>query len=332
MDAYLPRGPAVAAAVAAVLAGILLLGFTVIRIRSVRLARLAAWVLVVGGTAGVERLCFGEPAGFRMLALIGAVLFGMKAVVTVEAQADGVARLQAWQWFAFAGLWPGMRPALFARAGTPALAGAGTLLALGTRRFAVGAALTAAAWWVAHGETSWSSGWAVKVAATALLLPGLSLMLHFGVFNVLAGVWRLAGVDARPLFRAPLRARSLTEFWGRRWNLAFSEMTAVGVYRPLAGIVGKRGATVGAFLCSGLLHEVAISVPVRAGFGLPLLYFALHGLLVLAERGLERAGLAIDRRVWAGRAWTVGWLVLPLPLLFHPWFLRGVVWPLIELQ
>jgi hypothetical protein len=30
--------------------------------------------------------------------------------------------------------------------------------------------------------------------------------------------------------------------------------------------------------------------------------------------------------------WALGWLVLPLPLLFHPWFLRGVVWPLVGLN
>src|SRR5205814_651706 len=122
---------------------------------------------------------------------------------------------------------------------------------------------------------------------TALLLPGTSLVLHFGIFNALAGAWRRAGVDCRPLFKAPLLAASLGEFWGRRWNLAFSEMTALGVYRPLSGLVGRKAATAAAFLCSGLLHELAISVPVLAGFGLPLAYFALHGLLVLLERRLE---------------------------------------------
>src|SRR5437763_446358 len=152
-------------------------------------------------------------------------------------------------------------------------------------------------------------------------------MLHFGAFNILAGLWRLAGVDCRPLFRAPLVSRSLAEFWGRRWNLAFSEMTALGVYRPLAGVLGRGPATIGAFLCSGLLHELAISVPVKAGFGLPLGYFALHGTLVLLERRLEPA-----RRGWLSHAWVLAWLALPLPALFHPWFLRGVVWPLIGLE
>ena len=171
-----------------------------------------------------------------------------------------------------------------------------------------------------------------RVLATALLLPGLSLVLHFGLFNLLAGAWRLAGVDARPLFRAPLKAHSLTEFWGRRWNLAVAEMTALAVYRPLAGRFGTGAATFLAFLFSGLLHELAISVPVRAGYGLPLLYFALHGTLVLVERRLEQARRPIECWGWLARAWTLGWLALPLPVLFHPSFLRGVVWPLIGMD
>jgi alginate O-acetyltransferase complex protein AlgI len=30
---------------------------------------------------------------------------------------------------------------------------------------------------------------------------------------------------------------------------------------------------------------------------------------------------------WVGRAWTLAWLVLPLPILFHRPFLGGVLWP-----
>ena len=88
----------------------------------------------------------------------------------------------------------------------------------------------------------------------------------------------------------------------------------------------------GAFLWSGLLHELAISVPVRAGFGLALSYFALHGVLVLVEQRLERTRWAVSRWGWLAHVWTLGWLVLPLPVLFHPWFLRGVVWPLIGMS
>jgi alginate O-acetyltransferase complex protein AlgI len=152
-------------------------------------------------------------------------------------------------------------------------------------------------------------------------------MLHFGLCHLLAGAWRLAGVAAQPLFRAPLQAESLGEFWARRWNLGFSEMTTVAVYRPLGARLGRTPALAASFALSGLLHELAISVPVRAGFGLPLLYFLLHGVLVLVERTLAKSGHPLEG--WVGRAWTLAWLVLPLPLLFHRPFLAGVVWPLV---
>jgi len=293
---------------------------------------LLAWLVTVGVTAGVERLCRDEPAGVRMLGIIGALLYGMKAVVSVETRADGMPVLSAWRWLGFAALWPGMRPAPFANAGRGRQPGAWALVGRGCLLGGVGLAIAFLAWLVWHHGRPPLSDEAACVLATVLLLPGLSLILHFGIFNVLAGLWRLAGVDARPLFRAPLAARSLENFWGRRWNLAFSEMTALGIYRPLSGSLGRKAATVVAFLASGLLHELAISLPVLAGFGLPLLYFLLHGALVLAERGLEKAGRAVtDWGLWA-HVWVLGWLALPAPILFHRPFLRGVVWPLIGLE
>lgn len=332
MNGYTPRDPVTLAVVGIVLVATLLAGLALSRLPPRWYARLLAWMLTVGVTAGVERLCQDEPAGMRMLAIIAALLYGMKAVVTVEARADGMAALSAWQWLGFAALWPGMRPALFAHAGHSPQPGAWALVGRGFLHGCVGLALAFLAWVVWHRGRPPLSDEVSCVLATMLLLPGLSLMLHFGVFNVLAGLWRLAGVDARPLFRAPLAARSLGDFWSRRWNLAFSEMTALGIYRPLSGGLGRTAAIVAAFLASGLLHEVAISLPPLAGFGLPLLYFLLHGALVLVERGLERAGRAVSAWGWWAHVWVLGCLALPLPILFHRPFLRGIVWPLIGME
>jgi alginate O-acetyltransferase complex protein AlgI len=94
-------------------------------------------------------------------------------------------------------------------------------------------------------------------------------------------------------------------------------MTSLAVHRPLRARLGERGAHLAAFVVSGVLHEVAISLPVRAGYGLPTLYFALQGLLAW------HAGGRLPR--------VVGLLgiVLPLPLVFHPWFVSGVLVPLL---
>lgn len=321
MSAYAPADPLAVGAGLALLAATLALGLAVRAIPSLPAARAAAWGLAALAFVGAERLTASEPAGLRMLGILGALLYGMKAVVSVEERAATGAILSPGRWLAFAAFWPGMRPSLFARLGERRVPGGPRLLARGLVRLAAGAALLFAA------RRAWASGhpW----TATALALPGLSLALHFGAFNLLAGAFRLAGARCDPLFRAPLRSRSLTEFWGRRWNLAFSEMTALAVYRPLRAGGGQGTATVAAFLASGLLHEVAISVPVGKGFGLPLAYFALHGLLMLAERKLERAGRPVFRRPTFGRAWTLFWLAAPLPILFHRPFLAGVVWPLL---
>lgn len=311
MSAYVPRGADSLFAAMAVVSGTLALALFVTRIPSPRAARLAAWALVALALGAAHRVTSAEPAGFRMLALIAPLLFAMKAVVCVEARAHERTRLPPVRWIAFATLWPGMRPALFARL-QPGRPGARPLLSRGLIHVALGGTLFVLA------RLTWRLT-ASAVPATLLLLPGLSLLLHFGAFDLVAGLWRRAGADVGPLFRAPWRSTSLGEFWSRRWNLAFSEMTSLVVYRPLAESAGRRTALVSAFLFSGLLHEAAISLPVRAGFGGPLLYFAIHGLLTQVER--EHGPF--------GRVGTLLALLLPLPLLFHVPFLRGVIWPLL---
>jgi hypothetical protein len=332
VNGYRLNDPAALAIVGFVLITTLLGGLVLNCLPPRRLARALAWLLTVGATVAVERLCRHEPAGLRMLAVIGALLYGMKSVVTLKARADGMPILSTWRWLGFAAAWPGMRPSIFQSAGRGALRGAWALVSFGCRLSVLGLAFAISAWAIwRFGRPSLPELYA-QIVATLALLVGLSLMLHFGVFNILAGVWRLAGVDARPLFRAPLASRSLNEFWSRRWNLAFSEMTALGIYRPMSVVIGRKSAKAAAFLASGLLHELAISVPVLAGFGLPFLYFLLHGALVLLERRLESAGRAVSHwGVWS-HVWVLGWLAAPMPILFHPWFLRGVVWPLIGME
>jgi alginate O-acetyltransferase complex protein AlgI len=181
------------------------------------------------------------------------------------------------------------------------------------------AASSSSRWW------SWS-----ELITRAFTI--MSLVLHFGLFDLGGSAWRTAGVAAESHFRASLLSTSLQEFWGRRWNLPFAEMTAAGVYRPFSAAAGRRSGIAAAFLASGILHELAISLPVRSGYGLSLLYFAIHGGAMLAERALEARGTPVSGRAWIGRAWTIAWLLLPLPLLFHPPFLHGVVWPLVGLE
>lgn len=289
-------------------------------IRTTRLrptaARCLAWSLVVASVAGMDRLTADQSAVVRMIAIAAGLLVAFKAVVTVEARAGGMPPLASWKWLLFATLTVDMRPKLFQHAGGPPRPGVGRLL----RRAAAHSATGLGILWIAR---QWRATTVPPPIASAVLLVGVCLVFHYGALTLLAAAWRLAGVPADELHRRPTAARSLSEFWAGRWNLPFSALTARVVCRPLRRF-GDRVALFAAFVFSGLAHEAAISLPVRAGFGGPLAYFLLHGGLVVAERRLrpERWGVA-------GRLWTAAWLVVPLPLLFHRPFLDGVVWPLV---
>lgn len=247
-----------------------------------------------------------------MLVIVMVLFVTMKAIVVAMS-----GPLSPRQYLAF-NLWFGMRPAIFGTLGAPALPGAGVLAARGARRFAVGALLFLGARAIAASLPLA----AARIVATPMALVALSLMLHFGLLDLSAAFWRTRGVAADSLFRDPLRSASLSEFWSRRWNVGFAEMLAVAVNRPLRRPAGPAAALLASFLASGVLHELAISVPARGGYGLPTLYFAIHGVLVLAEK---------RRWLRPSRPLTLAALILPLPLCFHLPFLRAVVWPLVGL-
>lgn len=161
-------------------------------------------------------------------------------------------------------------------------------------------------------------------------MVGIALLLHFGVFHVLSCAWRWLGVDARPLMNHPLASSSVSEFWGRRWNTAFRDLTHRFLFRPLRRWVGARGAIAAGFLISGLIHEAVISLPARGGYGLPTLYFLLQAAAMLAERSAlgRQLGLA---RGWPGRLFTMAVVAVPAACLFHSRFVMRVIVPFMTL-
>ncbi|HKQ39383.1 MAG TPA: DCC1-like thiol-disulfide oxidoreductase family protein, partial [Verrucomicrobiae bacterium] len=87
---------------------------------------------------------------------------------------------------------------------------------------------------------------------------GIVLVLHFGIFKLLALLWRNLGIPAIPIMDAPLRSRSLSEFWGRRWNTGFSIPARRHLMEPIARKLGTRAGLLAVFLVSGLVHESVI--------------------------------------------------------------------------
>jgi hypothetical protein len=258
-------------------------------------------------------------APWQRLALTSYVLYlALKATAVLLRPPATLAGRSALGWLLYWAAWPGMDLAPFARRRPEPEAGpeAGAWARRGLAGMAVGLALVAALTASADRLGDQVLGWAGIAALLATF--------HLGWALVLSALVRRAGFDVGPLFDDPLASRSLTDFWSRRWNLAFVEMDRLLFLPPLRRLLGRRLAVPGVFLASGLMHELAISYPAGAGWGGPLAYFALHAGLVTVERRLRPARWP----ALAARAWTWLWLLGPLPVLFHRPFRAELVVPL----
>jgi len=120
----------------------------------------------------------------------------------------------AWLHMAYLLAWPGLdvdaflRPLGSHRVARPSLGEwflAGIKLAIGLTLVFFGARMIAT-------SQPYAAGWVGMI--------GVVLALHFGLFHLLSCAWRSIGLDAKPLMTSPLRATSLSEFWGKRWNTA----------------------------------------------------------------------------------------------------------------
>jgi hypothetical protein len=258
------------------------------------------------------------PRWALMWALAFAIYFGCKWLTW---RRTASARAPLWRHVGYLLAWPGMDAVAFfdERRSVP-------LPTLGEWSFAackfvVGTTLLAFAATRAPAENAYWFGW--------LGMIGLVLMLHFGVFHLLSCTWRAIGVDAPPLMNSPAASASLNEFWGRRWNMAFRDLTYRFLFRPLSPRLGPRPALLIGFLVSGLVHDAVISFPAQGGYGGPTLYFLVQALGAILERSRlgKRCRLGAG---WQGWLFTMAVLVAPAPLLFHPPFVGRVMIPFLH--
>jgi len=254
-----------------------------------------------------------------MWALSIAIFFACKWETWLRAEVSGI-RATIWRDFGYLFLWPGMdAEAFLGRRDRVPVPGATEWLSAAARTLC-GVILV---WYVARQ--------AVSIGVPPLLdgwigMVGLILTLHFGAFHLLSLAWRAAGVDAQPIMRAPMLATSLSEFWGRRWNLGFRQLSHSLIFQPIRRRLGPPAATLAAFFVSGLIHDLVISLPAGGGYGLPTGYFVLQGIGVLVERSAlgKRAGIGSGVRGWV---FTLLLTAGPAFWLFHPVFVRQVMLP-----
>ena len=285
--------------------------------------------LCLTGVGIIHFIFLTETPVIRMFALISTAFTGMKVITTTVAYRNKSSIPTFVQWLAFVFTWAGMRAEIFEHLGSKPLPGAKVMILNGLTKLVYGLLLIVASHKLVVIEMNTTIQY---ILITSLLLIAFSLILHFGVLSISAGIWRYFGVDAYYLFREPLKATTLNEFWSKRWNIAFSEMTSIAVFRPLKQRINTPVALLTAFIFSGLLHELAISVPVNSGYGLPMTYFVIQGLAVSLEKILIQRKMLNVKNVVLCKIWLLFWLVVPLPLLFHKPFVTEIIWPLAGLD
>lgn len=293
---------------------------TMVRLRgSVHAWRMLAWLPVVLFPALAIAVSWNSPAWGQMWALAFAIFASFKWLTFAESKA---ARKASWsETISYLLFWIGMDAEQFF---TP------SAIPEQPRRtewlWSVGQ-LVFGAWLLVDlaprlvGSWPYVAGWAA--------MTGVVSILHFGLAHLLSLVWRSNGYRARPIMEKPALARSLSEFWGRRWNLAFRDVMHGFVFRPLEPIIGGVWGTVAVFVVSGFIHDAVISYTAGGGWGLPTLYFLIQAAALFVERS------RLGRRLGLGRG-LIGWLfafavvVGPAGMLFHGRFIAHVVVPMIE--
>lgn len=261
-----------------------------------------------------EAMTVPWPAWAVMWALAGGIYAACKVLTWWRTPVTGV---PAWRQAAYLLAWPGLDATAFLTRGPERRPTAGEWLTAGLK-CAIGVTLFFGVARLAAPPSRYAAGWIGMI--------GIVMALHFGLFHLLSCFWRARGIEARPLMQAPLRATSLGEFWGRRWNTAFRDLTHRFLFTPLAARLGPRGAIAGGFAFSGLVHDVVISVPSRGGYGGPTLFFALQGVALLAERSAPGRRWGLGRGA-IGRTFTFAVLLLPVYWLFHPPFVERIILP-----
>jgi alginate O-acetyltransferase complex protein AlgI len=146
---------------------------------------------------------------------------------------------------------------------------------------------------------------------------GLILLLHFGTFQIVALLWQSVGINAKAIMSAPLRSTSLGEFWGKRWNLGFRQLSHELIFRPLHR---RLGADAAGFLV--LIHDLVISLPARGGYG-------LQGTGMTIEHSRFGKRLDLGQRM-LGWCFMMVFLAAPVFWLFHPWFVMRVILPFMQ--
>jgi hypothetical protein len=164
-------------------------------------------------------------------------------------------------------------------------------------------------------DGAWS--WILRWFGGALFFYSLADAVEGGV----RALYRMVGVSVPRQHVLPIAARSVQEFWGKRWNRAVGSWLRVHCFLPFARRGYMRTGLTAAFCASAIFHAYFTWVAVGGVLALVMLaFFLLQGVFVVLELWI---GVARWQPVLA-HTWTVVAVLGCSPLFIEP-FLQILV-------
>ena len=297
-----------------------LLGYGILRSKLLN-ASYAGWFMALAFIFGIHFFVNGTALELMPL-YITSTFWSMKLVVVANHLRPGE-RLNFIKWCVFCYGWFGMNPAPFTAFPGKAFPDTGAYIIKGISRIILGLVIIN----LVNFLFSQIPDHRFDSVRYLFYLISLSLILHFGILNISTGALRFFGVNVSALFKTPIKSKSLQEFWSKRWNLAFVELTTIAVLRPVKKHFGDKAGFWTSYVFSGLLHELAISLPVKSGYGKPFLFFIIQAILIM---GVEKHLLKPHTGPLFRLLWLMACLFLPIFILFHKQFILQIVLPLVD--
>lgn len=165
------------------------------------------------------------------------------------------------------------------------------------------------------------SGFMLSYAAAPILF-----LMSESLVGLVTLLWLPSGKVLPSLHDRPWLAQGIGEFWGRRWNLWFSDWARYTIFQPMRREF-PLFALLMAFTISGIFHEWVINCPLFFVTGKPLfggmmLYFLIQATGIYFERALFKKYPKLKR------PFTFCVVMIPLPLVINEGLLRIMhLWP-----
>ena len=160
----------------------------------------------------------------------------------------------------------------------------------------------------------------LPAAASALvrLLAGIVFCYALAAFaaDLIHFCFLGSGSAMRPIHVTPVAARSLRDFWGKRWNRAMSAWLYRFIFWPLAHRHHPNLGLICVFLVSAAMHAwlPLVALGASAAFSAGS-FFCLQGVFILAEDRLHVRAWPIP----LARMWTLAILLATSPLYIYPY-------------